>query len=296
MNDGYGFLLLTSHLGNPERKPLTIPQLRVLTQRVHHGKNLNHDGELTQKDLISLGYDRDNAARIISLLSEQTLLEHYLQIGKHRGCIPITRQNPGYPLTVRKRLGLDSPGCLWIKGDAQILKSPAVALVGSRTLSSENQKFAEEAGRQAAIQGLTLVSGNAKGADSIAQESCLEAGGQVISVLADALHSRAERQNVLYVSEEDYDESFSSFRALRRNRVIHAMGWVTIVAQSTLGKGGTWSGTVQNLRSGWTPVFCFRDGSEAASELEQMGASLIGMDALGDFAALSEQRYDLFSQ
>ena len=37
---------------------------------------------------------------------------------------------------------------------------------------------------------------------------------------------------------------------------------------------------------GFSPVFCFRDGSEASLELDRMGAALIGIDDLGDFASL----------
>ena len=32
--ENYGFLLLCSHLGNPDRKPLTTAQLRLLARRV----------------------------------------------------------------------------------------------------------------------------------------------------------------------------------------------------------------------------------------------------------------------
>ena len=76
-----------------------------------------------------------------------------------------------------------------------------------------------------------------KGADQAAQAGCLDSGGQVISVVADALHSHLEQPNVLYLSEEDYDMPFSTLRALRRNRVIHALGQVVLAAQSRAGQG-----------------------------------------------------------
>ena len=91
---------------------------------------------------------------------------------------------------------------------------------------------------------------------------------------------------MLYLSEDGFDEEFSAQRALSRNRCIHALGRMVFVAQCDLQKGGTWSGTVRNLRFGWSPVACFRDGSEAASQLEQMGAYQIGLADLQDFACL----------
>ena len=69
---------------------------------------------------------------------------------------------------------------------------------------------------------------------------------------------------------------------------------MVFVAQSSLGKGGTWDGTVKNLRFGWSPVACFRDGSEAAAQLEQMGAYLVDIADLQDFSAFSEQEIALF--
>ncbi|MBR4291752.1 MAG: DNA-processing protein DprA [Oscillospiraceae bacterium] len=278
-----GFLLLSSHLGDPARKPLTVPQLRTLLRRMQSMDNPEPDRELDAADLTALGYASDLAAHILKLLSEDALLDHYLKRAEQVHCVPLTRISAGYPLLLRKRLGLDSPGCLWVKGDGSLLAQPAVSLVGSRDLLEENRSFAEEVGRQAALQGYVLVSGNARGADRAAQESCLAAGGQVISVVADELCRQKMRENVLYVSEDGFSEAFSSIRAHSRNRVIHALGLKTFVAQSTLQTGGTWSGTVKNLQNHWSDVYCFRDGSAAMLQLEQMGAALVGMDDLGSF-------------
>ena len=92
-------------------------------------------------------------------------------------------------------------------------------------------------------------------------DACLAAGGRVISVVADELTRNNGTENMLYISEEGYDEPFSTLRALSRNRVIHTLGRMVFVAQSSLEKGGTWDGTAKNLHFGWSPVACFRDGS-----------------------------------
>ena len=192
-------------------------------------------------------------------------------------------------MILRQRLGPDSPGTLWARGDLSLLNTPAVSLVGCRELQGENHAFAQAVGLHAAAHGLTLVSGNARGADRAAQESCLAAGGNVISIVADELWKHPGKAHILYISEEDYDSSFTAQRALSRNRCIHTMGQMVFVAQSNLQKGGTWDGTAKNLRFGWSPVACFRDGSEASKELELMGAYLIGMEDLDNFSDLPEQ-------
>ena len=280
-----GFLLLTSHLGDPERKVLTVAQLRSLALRMRDMEQPAESRDLKKTDLTRLGFDDEFAERIVSLLEQEDLLDGYLARAAARNCVPITRVSAHYPLILRQRLGLDSPGCLWARGDVEILNTPAISLVGCRELNGPNREFAKAVGHRAAEQGLTLVSGNARGADRAAQEACLEAGGRVVSIVADSLN-RIPPRNLLYLSEDGFDEEFSAQRALSRNRCIHTLGRMVFVAQSDLQKGGTWSGTVKNLRFGWSPVVCFRDGSESASQLEKMGAYQIGMEDLRDLTSL----------
>ena len=281
-----GFLLLSSQLGNPDRKVLTVPQLRLLGQRVRQMIVDAPDRDLTESDLRALGYNEEMARRIVTLLEDEALLTYYLNQGTHRGCLCLSRISGGYPAALRERLGDDSPGCLWAKGDLSLLALPKISLVGSRDLEAQNRNFAEEVGRQAAAQGFVLVSGNARGADKAAQDACLRAGGKVISVVADALTDHGMRKNVLYLSEDGFDCAFSAQRAISRNRVIHAISEKTFVAQCGYQRGGTWDGTVKNLRHGWSAVYCFRDGSPAQQVLVDMGASNVEMEQLVELSKL----------
>lgn len=290
-----GFLLLTSRLGVPERKVLSVAQLRSLAKRVAEAPRGDGGGELEAADLIALGYSPEGARHIWSLLQETQLLDYYLQKAAKASCIPLTRADSRYPLALRKGLGLDSPGCLWAKGDLSVLENPRIALVGSRELREANRDFAREVGLQAAKQGYTLVSGNARGADKIAQQACLAAGGSVISVVADSLESHRGRERMLYLSEDSFDFPFSAQRALSRNRVIHALAPKTFVAQATLHMGGTWDGTQKNLRHRWSSVFCFADGSEASEELIQLGAVPVDLQALQSLDRLRSPELNMFT-
>ena len=283
-----GFLLLTSRLGDPERKVLTTAQLRTLGRRMQNVPKPHEDRDLEPGDLLALGYDEPTARRIVMLLSEEDRLDWYLTRSKRADCLPITRITAGYPRKLEEKLGLDAPGCLWARGDLSILSMPMVSLVGSREIRENNRRFAEEAGRQAAIQGFALVSGNARGADRIAQEACLEAGGYVVSILADELEKHSLRQRMLLLSEDGFDEPFSAQRALSRNRCIHALGELTLVAQAGYQQGGTWDGTVKNLRFRWSLVRCFDDHSPAAVMLEQMGADCVSLEDLSDLKKLAK--------
>ena len=291
-----GFLLLSSHLGDPQRKVLSVAQLRILGTRIRQIESPAEERDVTAEDLVSLGYNRSFTNRILSLLSDTQQLQWYVSKGQRQRIFPITRLSRSYPDRLKNILGLDAPGCLWAKGDVGILDTPTVSLVGSRDLCAANRKFAWEAGRQAALQGYALVSGNARGADQTAQEACLEAGGKVISIVADRLENHRPRENVLYLSEDGFDLDFSSARALSRNRVIHALSPLTLVAQSAMETGGTWDGTVKNLRQSWSRVCCFNDGSAVARELECRGAILIDTQQLSDLSKLWENEQNFIDQ
>lgn len=289
-----GFLLLTGYLGDPDRHPLSVAQFRELTKLARQMEKPREEKQLTQQDLIKIGCSADIANRIVKLLSAEEELDWYLQTGKKRHCEPITRIDCRYPVSLRNKLGMEAPACLWAKGDTGLLQTKMIALVGSRELCQENKTFAEEVGKQAALQGYTLVSGNARGADRTAQDSCLKNGGSVVSIVADRLDKQPEQEHVLYLSDEGFDLPFSSLRALSRNRLIHGLAEKTFVAQCAFGKGGTWSGCTHNLRHGLSPVFCFDDGSKGVRELLQRGAVAVDLTDLREMTKLKSDSIGLF--
>ena len=108
-----GFLLLTSALGVPGRKVLTAPQLRTLGKRVQNAPWENLERNVEPEDLMALGYSREMAQRILVLLEDGELLAYYCQQGRKKGCYPVSRVSDDYPQRLHKKLGLESPGCLW---------------------------------------------------------------------------------------------------------------------------------------------------------------------------------------
>ncbi len=291
-----GFLLLSSSLGVSDREPLTDREMDLLSRRARELPLTDPDRELTADDLCRLGYSPGMAGRILGLLSDGALLEYYIQKGRRTGSLPLTRIGEGYPPLLRRRLGRQAPGCLWLRGDLRALDWPAISLVGSRDLEGPNLAFAQAVGREAAKQGFTLVSGNARGADRAAQGACLSAGGWVVSVVADRLDRQRLADRLLYLSEDGYDRDFSAQRAIHRNRVIHALGSIVLVAQARLGIGGTWSGTAANLRGKWSPVFFFSDGSPASARLKELGATPVSMETLSDFRQLLQENKQSIDQ
>ena len=229
--------------------------------------------ELTEHDLARLGYAQGQCARIVRLLSRNTQLERYLRAAEQHGIVPITRLSPRYPARLRQTLGQRCPAVLFAKGDLALLSVCCISVVGSRELTECGRAFAEAAGRLIARSDYTLCSGGAAGADCAAQAACLKNGGSAVIFPAGRLLDCPAPANVLYLADQGYDLPFSAQRALARNHFIHAMGEKTLVAQCRAGTGGTWDGTTENLRHGWSPVFVNSDGSEGAQALIARGAA-----------------------
>lgn len=269
-----GILMLTGKLGDVAAEPLTPRQFQSLRRRMAECSRafLGEDRDLQEQDLRHLGLPEDLAHRVFLLLNREKQFAEYLSCAAACDVFPLTRLHEEYPRILEEKLGGTAPAVLYCKGDLRLLKTPCISLVGSRRLDGESRAFAQRIGMLAAKEGFTLVSGGAVGADSEAQKACLQHGGRVIVFTPDRLTLCPLKQNVLYCSEDGFDEAFTSQRALSRNRLIHAMGVKTYVALCTEGKGGTWHGSMDNLRHGYGPLYVFDNGTPGNLALMQQGA------------------------
>ncbi len=281
-----GFLLLASHLGDPERKPLSPARLAALRRNMRLVTEKPTDGEVNEDFLRSIGCEAALAHQILQLLSQAALAERYVYAAEKKGFVCVTRKSSQYPRALVAAMGDYAPSVLWLWGDISLLDEPKVALVGSREIQGDSLDFAASVGRAAAKQGYTLVSGGARGADRAGQDACILAGGNVIVVLPDSLlDKRRPGKGLLYLCEDSYDLAFSSQRALSRNHIIHSLGLCTFVAQCGF-SGGTWSGTIANLKRNFMPVYAY-EGCRALHLLEDLGATAIGREKLDDLEALT---------
>ena len=282
----WGAALLCTVIPGDELTPLTLAQLRTLGARVRAmGRPAQPMNELRPEDLTAMGYPRHEAERIVALLDRESRLEQYLDRARDLGIYPLTRLSPEYPERLRVLLGMNAPPILYAAGNAELLNKPAVAVVGARDLREPGRGFCKAIGALAAGEKRVLVSGNAVGADQTAQNACLDAGGCVVSFLADELskHLPKESERQICLSAGGWDLPFTNARALQRNHFIHALGEKTFVAQCDSRKGGTWAGTVDNLSHGWSEVYLCDDGTEAMQELCQRGGTPIPQTGLRSF-------------
>lgn len=274
-----GLLMLLCPLAEPGVQPLTMGEFLQLERRFA-GTVPAQDGEVTARVLRALGLTEAAAERVERLLSREAALDRYLAAAERRGVQIVTRLDARYPARLLEKLGDHAPAALFLRGEAELLSAPCVSLVGSRDLSEDADAFARRVGALCAGEGYTLCSGGARGADRAAQTVCHTLGGTALIFVADRLIDHAPEENTLYCSLDGCELPFTAARAHARNRVIHAMGRIALVAQARLRRGGSWAGAAENLRLQLCPVYCHDDGSEAAQALEAQGAELLPLERL----------------
>ena len=268
-----GLLLLCCRLEPGGYQPLTHAQYQTLCRCVRaQTLPMEPDREMTAGDLRAMGLTAEAAKRVLWRLDRRDVLLRRLADWERQGIRVCTRLSPDYPPLLRQCLQEAAPPALFLRGDLTLLGAPGVAVVGARELPPRGRIAAETVGRLAAGHTLTLISGNARGADQAAQAACLRAGGGVLAVVPDRLTDHPLRPGVLYVSEDGPELEFTSARALERNRLIHALGLWTLAIAPQPGRGGTWSGSVHNLEGGWSPLHVLADGSPGAEALAARGA------------------------
>ena len=77
----------------------------------------------------------------------------------------------------------DAPPILFIKGEMMSKHAPTVSIIGARECSVYGANVAKRLGELFAEAGIAVISGMARGVDSIAQKAVMEAGGYSLALL-----------------------------------------------------------------------------------------------------------------
>ncbi|MGH2387912.1 MAG: DNA-processing protein DprA [Chloroflexota bacterium] len=93
----------------------------------------------------------------------------------------ITIDDASYPALLRR--GEGAPACFYVRGTLLPEDEMAIAIVGSRAITSYGRQVTQQFTTDLARQGLTIVSGLARGIDAVAHRAALDAGARTIAVL-----------------------------------------------------------------------------------------------------------------
>ena len=295
-------ILLCTNLGiEGEYKPLTLKEWNGL------GKTVNDMGykiadllksEFTKKLPIS-----EKQKEQIKLLTGRGFsIALKLQELENKGIYIVTQFDSDYPKYLKRKLREKMPPVLFYAGDITLAGKIGIAIVGSRDVDDAGMLFAKDLAKKATNEKLIIYSGGAKGVDSISEKSAIDEGGYVVSFIGDSLSKKIRNKDViknilnkriLLFSDVNPDTGFSVGRAMNRNKFIYAAAHGAFVVSSDFGKGGTWTGAVEDINNSWTKLFvwngCVKKGNK---ELISKGAIpyVISEQTILDTINLSPQK------
>jgi DNA processing protein len=134
------------------------------------------DSELLDK----LGFDKRAKENLIH--ARGTLdLDRELEKVRSKHINILTWDSPDYPSYLREVDG--PPPLLYIVGSLEDIDRWAVAVVGTRRVTAYGRQMTQEIVAGLVRNGVTIISGLARGVDAIAHKTALEHGGRTIAVL-----------------------------------------------------------------------------------------------------------------
>lgn len=153
--------------------------------------------------------------------------------------------DPEYPPILKKIY--DPPILYYILGELKESDQYSIAVVGTRQPTNYGKVQAEKISMDLAKQGITIVSGMARGIDSIAHNSALKSGGRTIAVIGSGLDVIYPAENKKLFEKISENGAVISEFALgtkpdaqnfpRRNRIISGFSLGVIVIETGI-QGG----------------------------------------------------------
>ncbi len=196
----------------------------------------------------------------------------------------------------------DYPKKIYAIGNLELLNKDSIAIVGARDCDNYGMEQAKRFSSYLAQKDICIVSGLAKGIDSIAHIHSMDKMGKTIAVIASGFNNIYPKENEklfysiirnggLIISEWEPDVGVNMQRFPRRNRIISGLSIGTLVVQSRYRSGSniTAHSAIKQRRE----VFCLPGNlgeprSFGTNRLIKDGASIV----LSPLDILEDLEYD----
>jgi DNA processing protein len=256
-----------------------------LTQLENYFDSIEAAWQATPVDLKHSGLDTSSIHAItswrpkISLEAEMEKLDRY-------GVKVLTCHDPDYPSRLKEIY--DYPPLLYIRGSLLPEDEWCLAVVGTRRATVYGRQVTEEIVADLARSKITIVSGLARGIDSVAHHSALDTGGRSIAVFACGLDTVYPSENAnlarsiieqgALISEYPLGTRPKAENFPRRNRIMSglSLGVLIIEAGETSGAMITARLALEQNREVFAiPGSILSPASKGTNHLIQEGAKLV---------------------
>jgi len=256
-----------------------------LTQLENYFASLEDAWKATSAELKQAGLDNNSIRAITSWRPRVSPEAEMEKLGRY-GVKVFTWHDPSYPSRLKEIY--DYPPLLYVRGSLLPEDEWCLAVVGTRRASVYGRQVTEEIVGDLVRSKITIVSGLAKGIDSIAHRSALDAGGRSIAVFACGLDvvypsenadlARSIIQHGALISEYPLGTRPKADNFPRRNRIMSGMslGVLIVEAGETSGALITTNLALEQNREVFAiPGSILSPASRGTNHLIQEGAKLV---------------------
>ncbi|QUL52646.1 DNA-processing protein DprA [Paenibacillus tritici] len=191
------------------------------------------------KDWERAGISSTMSVRLAAEFNEAWVLKRR-SLMKESGVAMVTILDEGYPVQLKETP--QPPWVLYYRGRLELASRPSVAMVGTRVPTAYGRKVGGMLAGELSAAGLTVVSGLARGIDSVSHEAALTGAGGTIAVVAtglDKVYPPENRELERQISREglvlsEYPLGTPSHPGLfpQRNRIIAGLTLGTLVVEA----------------------------------------------------------------
>ena len=188
-----------------------------------------------------------NVAEALCARNDLSCFDETLDELEKKGTKYLTFESPSYPQMLKEIF--DPPLVLYYKGE-NLFEEPniSIAMVGARKSNFYGNRMAEELAYSLANDGVTVVSGLAKGIDRFSHEGALNAKGRTIGVLGNGIDVVYPKENSrlfdrmldnhgMIISELPPSQEPAPWLFPNRNRIISGLCFGTLVVQAAKNSG-----------------------------------------------------------
>lgn len=198
----------------------------------------------TERDLLAVGVEARSMPQLLERRRSLCIQDELARL-EHLGVSVLAAGDPEYPLRLNETYA--PPPLLYVRGEITRADDQAIGVVGTRSPTIYGKELASRIVPQLVGGGLTIVSGLARGIDTIAHQATLQAGGRTIAVLGCGidvvypsenrrLYERIAEQGAV-VTEYPLGTKPDAYNFPARNRIISGLSLGVLVVEAQNGSG-----------------------------------------------------------
>jgi len=231
------------------------------------------------------GLDSRSIGALVSLRPRISLDEEMEKLERHR-VKPLIYEDPLYPARLKQIY--DYPPVLYVRGSLPAEDEPCLAIVGTRRPTVYGRQITEEIVADLVHSKITIVSGLARGIDSVAHRTALEAGGKTMAVFGSGLDivypgenaklAQAIVEHGALVSEHPLGVKPRAENFPLRNRIMSGLSLGVLVVEAGERSGAlitAHQAVEQNREVFAIPGSILSPASQGTNRLIQEGAKLV---------------------